>query len=854
MPDPYLPPPEPHHPDPPMPPVLDPQPPHDMGMQPPAPDHHLPDHPDPLAGQSPVDPLAHQDHLDQQNFQTFPDPPDLYGQPDLFQQPDLNTLGDGYHPPDPPGGHAAPDPYLAPDPPGDFAAPDPPGFDSYAAPDPPDAYLAPDPPDVYLAPDPPGFDGAYVPPDPPDGDFAAHPPGSAPDYVAPDPPQATEPQAPYEPTPAEPGGTAHGGVSFGIPADLADTATAAPAAQPQTAGDPLAAMEPGKVTWLDRSYDDDHGYSGFHTMPNVQLVPDPSTPGQWLVQVEDPNPPERHLMDHGRDLGTHGMGVVDERQWLTVAVVDSPGGGAPAVGLLRGVDGNLTVVVNTPPGGSLTETTTAINNHLDIYGFAGRPADPQSAPAPPAAPPEPPQHTPPPAPPQPTPGQPEPHQPEPVAPHPPQDLPPPGGAVPPPHGATPSPTPDTHPGTGPQIPPGSVPTAGPAATPPPGPVAPQDSPAHHVPPNPPHIPGHPGEHDHAGLDWNTKQPSATTPHRRKAKDVDDLPTGTGSGPHGADPDGVHRTPGRTSRTVIQTSKGTVILKNAETTLATDPAFRDVAHQVRARMRTDAYGNYKDNLNAAIKKILDDRTIDHPLKKILERRGDQLFWKEGTAFAGQELNYAHTLSQASIRNIGAPEALASAPENLEPVGRRFHLTEYGHKADLVTNHLKTATEEARAATKAGTKDLAVSRIPKGRAGQAGFIDIKGLAFLAILSATGVVILRSSANRTEAVAELVKVGADLALQSIVVRALGSGAGFAVSVVLGMHSDDPHLNRQHAIETAQYDAAHKFIDQYLPQTVTVDKGVVWDSRHYDPVVVEQVHDLMFAVPPTRLPTPAP
>lgn len=247
-------------------------------------------------------------------------------------------------------------------------------------------------------------------------------------------------------------------------------------------------------------------------------------------------------------------------------------------------------------------------------------------------------------------------------------------------------------------------------------------------------------------------------------------------------------------------------------------------------------------------------VDHPLRKILEKRGDQLFWKEGTAFAGQELNYAHTLPQASVRNIGAPEALASAPEKLEPVGRRLHLSEYGHKADLVTNHLRNATEEVRAAAKAGTKDLAVSRIPKARAGQAGCIEIKGLAFLAILSATGVVILRSSADRTEAVAELVKFGADLALQSIIVRALGGGAGFAVSVVLGMHSDDSHLNRQHAIETAQYDAVHKFIDQYLPQTVTVDKGVIWDSRRYDPLVVEQVHDLMFAVPPTRLPTPSP
>lgn len=362
--------------------------------------------------------------------------------------------------------------------------------------------------------------------------------------------------------------------------------------------------------------------------------------------------------------------------------------------------------------------------------------------------------------------------------------------------------------------------------------------------------GHwPGRVEAGDLDRGADKNQDFRVHPKRAKEPADPPSWSGTGK--PDPDGVNRTPGRTSRTLIQTPNGPRILRNAETTLATDPSFRDIALEVRNRMGTDHYTNYRANLNQAIKKILAG-SADHPLKRILEVKGDTIYWKAGTSFAGQPLEYAHTVAQQSIKNIGADEALATAPQNLEPVGGVFHRTEYGHLWETLTNYLRNTPAAARA-TKAGTREWAISPVPPGRRGQAGFITIGGMMFLAVTAGTAIVIIRSSQSRSEAVAELATVGVGLALNQIIVKALGGGAGFAVGVVIGMYSDDPILNRQHAIEEAQREAVEKFIDKFiakdLPEAATNIHHRFWfDERRYDPAVVEQVHQLLFDIPPTQ------
>ncbi|WP_155368018.1 hypothetical protein [Catellatospora vulcania] len=203
MTDPYLPPPEPHHPDP---PPFDPA----VMMPPPEPvPHHDPAF-DPSIGHPAFDPVTPDVHGGADPFaggqpmhDPFPDPNYLPPDPPGFDPPDP-----GYGPADPFGGGAGdppggglheqpaepawfdgPDSYVAPDPPGvdDHVLPDPPGRDGYLPPDPPgsDGYVPPDPPglDDYVAPDPPAFDASLA--GPADPYAAPDPPG---DYTAPDPP------------------------------------------------------------------------------------------------------------------------------------------------------------------------------------------------------------------------------------------------------------------------------------------------------------------------------------------------------------------------------------------------------------------------------------------------------------------------------------------------------------------------------------------------------------------------------------------------------------------------------------------------------------------------------------------
>jgi RHS repeat-associated protein len=171
-----------------------------------------------------------------------------------------------------------------------------------------------------------------------------------------------------------------------------------------------------------------------------------------------------------------------------------------------------------------------------------------------------------------------------------------------------------------------------------------------------------------------------------------------------------------------------------TTLADDPAFRDVAKRVWGRMRSLDYENFRTNLNTEIRGILTGAE-DHELKALLELRNGELYWKSG-AFAGTRLNYAHIVSQQTVKNLKLDRGLMISLDNLAPVGgspapgvtaENFHLKTYGHKVDL--QHGKGLTEEA----KAGLRALRVERppnapaldidwdLPRPRPGQEGGID-------------------------------------------------------------------------------------------------------------------------------------
>lgn len=124
----------------------------------------------------------------------------------------------------------------------------------------------------------------------------------------------------------------------------------------------------------------------------------------------------------------------------------------------------------------------------------------------------------------------------------------------------------------------------------------------------------------------------------------------------------------------------------------------------SRLRSLDYDNYRKNLNTAIKTILSSEE-PNALKDLLEVRGDKIFFKTGE-FANQELNYAHIVSQKTIENLQLDKGLLVSPDNLAPVGERFHMAEYGHSEEVVTRSGLGMSEEA----KQGLRALRVERPP------------------------------------------------------------------------------------------------------------------------------------------------
>jgi RHS repeat-associated protein len=317
------------------------------------------------------------------------------------------------------------------------------------------------------------------------------------------------------------------------------------------------------------------------------------------------------------------------------------------------------------------------------------------------------------------------------------------------------------------------------------------------------------------------------------------PGGTG----GADPDGVVRTPGTTGASLFHKGKEVQFLPAPETTLDTDPAFSAVAKEVRAGMRTDSYQNFRTNLNQRIKAILKGPE-EHALQKILEVREDALYWKAGTAFAGQELNYAHTVAQESIKNLGADEASASALKNLSPVGKEFHLKTYGHPEEIVTAYMKNASQEASTATKAGLDELATtSRLARAKPGQAGYVTIAGLMLTLVIMGATVYAIGQAQDKPAAIKQ---IASDMAVTGLIAKlAGGGGVGFVVSSVFFMHSDNMEMNRLHEEDQAKEKIAKDFIRARIPSAVQEH----WWGDVPDPTIVSQVKEFLFNTKPTIL-----
>ena len=314
------------------------------------------------------------------------------------------------------------------------------------------------------------------------------------------------------------------------------------------------------------------------------------------------------------------------------------------------------------------------------------------------------------------------------------------------------------------------------------------------------------------------------------------------GTNGADPDGVIRVPGTSSASLYHSKDGNAkILADPETSLATDPAFKGIAEEVQAGMRSNSYESFRSTLNQKIKNILVSEA-EHPLKKLLEVKNDKLYWKSGTAYAGQELNYAHTIAQESIKNLGAEEGAAVALENLSPVGKEFHLKTYGHPEEIATKYMKLASEEAKTATRAGAADAAIRRQQLRRAtsaNQRGFVSIGGLIFALVMVGTTVYAVGQAQDKSEAIKE---IAADAALGWAVARIAGGAAAFAI----GLRSDNPAVTRERERETAQMEVAKDFMRKYFPDKVKIRR--YWFDD-YDPKTLAEVKKFLFETSPTRI-----
>lgn len=313
----------------------------------------------------------------------------------------------------------------------------------------------------------------------------------------------------------------------------------------------------------------------------------------------------------------------------------------------------------------------------------------------------------------------------------------------------------------------------------------------------------------------------------------------------ADPDGVVRQPGSRGITVYRTKDGIRILREPTTTLATDPAFQGPARDALAATKVNDYNRFRDNLNGRIRQILAGNS-NHSLKLLLEVRSvngrSHIFWKAGTAFAGQKLNFAHVIAQQSIKNLGAHTGTAISLENLNPVGKKFHLKDYGHVEEFLTKSLSQATPQAKQATRVVAKELgdAVTQARTIRSGEAGTVTIGGLLFIAVTTGLITYIVATSKDKPAA---LKRAGAEFALNTVGAQLAGRFLGLATigglaASFLTVRSDNPVLNEQ-------YEVAEAFVRANVPEAVSKR----WWGESIDQQAVNDAVQLLFYTKPIEL-----
>jgi RHS repeat-associated protein len=161
-------------------------------------------------------------------------------------------------------------------------------------------------------------------------------------------------------------------------------------------------------------------------------------------------------------------------------------------------------------------------------------------------------------------------------------------------------------------------------------------------------------------------------------------------------DQIDRTPGRNAAAIYEGK----LYPDYATTLADDPAFKDIAYEEWSKLDKPNYKNFRTNLNKRIKSILESEA-KHPLKDLLEltKKSGKTYitWKSGI-FKGQKLNYAHGISQSVIKRLSADPWLTVDLTNLSPAGENYHLSDpptgHGHPEGKKKAWGKTMQEEAK----------------------------------------------------------------------------------------------------------------------------------------------------------------
>jgi hypothetical protein len=123
----------------------------------------------------------------------------------------------------------------------------------------------------------------------------------------------------------------------------------------------------------------------------------------------------------------------------------------------------------------------------------------------------------------------------------------------------------------------------------------------------------------------------------------------------------------------------------------------------------------------------------------------------------------------------------------------------------------------------------------------------MVFTLIAVGTTIYAISQAENKPQAIAQL---GAEFAIAALVFKVAGGGTvGFVAAGAIGMYSDSPELNRQHAQEQQKDSIARDFILKRVPQAA---QRTWYGGYRFDPAVLDQAKQLLFETKPIELETP--